>query len=224
MRRFARGNSLSLVFLLLFVLAFFGQTVSGWKSFNEQQVAHGANGVSWAGYVSSPEFGSALLENWQSEYLQFALFIFATIWLVQRGSNESKPLENAGTESDKQQKLGAHAPTGAPAWAGAGGWRTALYSNSLLIVMGAIFLASWIGQSLTSWRAFNAEQLEHGQASITWAGFLASPTFWEETLQNWQSEFLAVGSIVVFSIYLRQRGSPESKPVGSPHNETGASG
>ena len=224
MRRFLRENSLSLVFLILFLLAFFGQSVSGWKSFNDQQAAHGGNAVSWGGYVVSPEFGSAVLENWQSEYLQFALFIFATIWLIQKGSNESKRPEDAGLESDEQQKIGSHAPARAPGWARAGGWRTALYANSLLIVMFVIFFASWFGQSITSWREFNDEQRQHGQAPVSWAGFLVNPSFWEETLQNWQSEFLAVGSIVVFSIYLRQRGSPESKPVGSSHDDTAATG
>jgi hypothetical protein len=223
-RRFLRENSLSLTFFVLFLLAFFGQSISGWKSFNHEQLEHGASPVSWGGYVVSPAFGSAVLENWQSEYLQFALFILATIWLFQKGSNESKRFEDLGRESEQQQKLGAHAPAAAPGWARARGWRRAIYSNSLLLVMGAIFLASWAGQSLSSWREFNDEQLQHGSQTITWARFLAEPTFWEQTLQNWQSEFLAVGTIVVFSIYLRQRGSPESKPVGSPHNETAASG
>ncbi len=224
MRRFLRENSLSLAFLILFLLAFFGQSLAGWKSFNEQQAAHGASAISWGGYVVSPEFGSAVLENWQSEYLQFALFILATIWLIQKGSNESKRLEDAGLESDEKQKIGRHAPTRAPGWARAGGWRTAIYANSLLVVMFIIFFASWLGQSVTGWREYNDAQREHGQATIGWARFLVNPTFWEGTLQNWQSEFLAVGSIVVFSIYLRQRGSPESKPVGSPHDDTAASG
>jgi hypothetical protein len=224
LRRFLRENSLSLLFLVLFLLAFFGQSISGWKSHNQEQLEHGAAALSWGAYVVSPAFGSAVLENWQSEYLQFALFILATIWLFQKGSNESKPYEDLGREDDQRQKLGPHAPTAAPRWARAKGWRQTIYSNSLLLVMGAIFFASWVGQSLSSWREFNNEQAQHGGASISWTRFLTEPTFWEQTLQNWQSEFLAVGTIVVFSIYLRQRGSPESKPVGSPHTETGSSG
>ena len=224
MRRFLRENSLSLAFLILFLLEFFGQSLAGWKSFNEQQAAHGASAISWGGYAVSPEFGSAVLENWQSEYLQFALFILATIWLIQKGSNESKRLEDAGLESDEKQKIGRHAPMRAPGWARAGGWRTAIYANSLLVLMFIIFFASWLGQSVTGWREYNDAQREHGQATIGWARFVVNPTFWEGTRQNWQSEFLAVGSIVVFSIYLRQRGSPESKPVGSPHDDTAASG
>jgi hypothetical protein len=224
MRRFLRENSLSLVFLLLFLAAFVGQSVAGWKDFNEKQAEHGGAAVSYGGYLLSPDFGSALLENWQSEYLQFALFIYLTIWLVQKGSNESKPLEHAGRESPQKQRLGGYAPPDAPRWARTGGLRTALYSNSLMLVMVAIFLGSWAGHALTAWREFNESQLEHGEARIAFVEYVRGPEFWEQTLQNWQSEFLAVGSMAVFTIFLRQRGSPESKPVGSPHHETAASG
>jgi hypothetical protein len=105
-----------------------------------------------------------------------------------------------------------------------GGLRTRLYENSLLLVMAALFLGSWLAQSLTSWRFYNDEQREHGEATVSWASFLITSDFWEQTLQNWQSEFLAVGTMVIFTVYLRQRGSPESKPVGAPHSETGSSG
>jgi hypothetical protein len=99
-----------------------------------------------------------------------------------------------------------------------------VYENSLVLAMTAIFFATWAAQSLNNWRAFNAEQLEHDDASVSWGRYLLDPDFWERTLQNWQSEFLAVGTMAVFTIYLRQRGSPESKPVGAPHDETGSSG
>lgn len=223
-RRFAYENSLSIVFLLLFVLAFFAQSVAGWKSFNGEQVARGAAAISWGAYVLSSEFGSAVLENWQSEYLQFALFILATVWLVQKGSNESKRLDQAGRESDVQQRIGRHASRDAPLWARAGGWRAGVYGNSLVLVMLAIFFAAWAGQSVASYRSFNDAQIELGEQTISYTAYLLNPDFWEQTLQNWQSEFLAVGTMAVFTIYLRQRGSPESKPVGSPHHETAASG
>jgi hypothetical protein len=164
------------------------------------------------------------MENWQSEFLQFTVFIGATLWLVQKGSNESKPLEDVGTESDERQRVGRHADERSPRWAKASGLKRRIYENSLLVTMTAIFLATWCAQSLNNWRVFNDEQREHAEATVSWGHYLLDADFWEKTLQNWQSEFLAVGVMVVFTIYLRQRGSPESKPVGAPHDETGTSG
>jgi hypothetical protein len=219
-----RNNGLGLFFLALFLVTLLAQSLVGLADYNEEQRSHEGSTISWPSYVTSPEFGEAVMENWQSEFLQFTLFILATVWLVQKGSNESKRLVDVGLESDEQQKLGKHALAGSPGWAKAGGWRTHAYSNSLLYVMTAIFLASWWVQSLTSWRVFNSEQREHGEPSLSWPDYLTQPDFWEKTLQNWQSEFLAVGTMAVFTIYLRQRGSPESKPVGEPHETTGTSG
>src|SRR5919106_4999293 len=217
MRLWIRNNSLSLVFGLLFAAALFGQSVAGHRTLNDELRAHGEPTISYARYVVSSDFGEAVTENWQSEYLQFALFILATIWLIQRGSNESKPPEDAGLESDAQQLLGQHAQRNSPRGAKVGGWRTQLYSNSLLLVMAVIFLGAWFAQSVTGWTIYNDEQRAHGERAVSWAGYLARPDFWEKTLQNWQSEFLAVGTMAVFTVYLRQRGSPESKPVGAPH-------
>jgi uncharacterized protein DUF6766 len=224
MRSFLRDHSLSLFFLALFLAALAGQSVAGWLDFNDEARAHESDTYSYGRYVLSSEFGRAVLENWQSEYLQFVLFVLATIWFVQRGSNESKPLDDAGPESDRKQLIGAHAHAGSPLWARVGGWRTTLYSNSLLLVMAALFVGSWLGQSVTGWREYARHQQEHGEPAPSWTGYLERADFWESTLENWQSEFLAVGSMVVFTIYLRQRGSPESKPVGAPHGETGSSG
>jgi hypothetical protein len=164
-----------------------------------------------------------MLENWQSEYLQFSLFILATIWLYQRGSGESKRPEDLGRESDEQQLVGRHAKHNSPRWAKQKDWRHSLYANSLLLVMAVIFFGSWLGQSLTGWREYNDDQSQHGQPEVAWASYLARADFWERTFQNWQSEFLAVGTMAIFTVYLRQRGSPESKPVGAAHDETGAS-
>ena len=165
-----------------------------------------------------------MLENWQSEFLQFSLFIGATVWLVQKGSNESKALEDVGLESKEQQKIGAATPARGPRLAKLDDWRTRIYENSLLLVMTLIFFATWLGQSLNNWRMFNAEQLAHDESPVSWGRYLLDPDFWEKTLQNWQSEFLAVGSMAILTVYLRQRGSAESKPVGAPHTRTAEEG
>ena len=224
MRRFARENGLSLFFATLFLATLLGQSVAGQHNFNAEQAAHGQQTLSWQQYVVTPSFGGAVMENWQSEFLQFSLFIAATIWLVQKGSNESKKLDDVGREGNEQQQIGARTPANGPAWARADDIRTRIYENSLLIVMTLIFIATWFGQSLNNWRVFNQEQATHDGARVSWGRYLLDPDFWEKTLQNWQSEFLAVGTMVVFTIYLRQRGSAESKPVGAPHDETATSG
>jgi hypothetical protein len=224
MRRFARENGLSLVFLGFFLAAVAGQAIAGWDEFNNDATAHSEATISLGRYLVSSSFGNALLENWQSEYLQFSLYILLTVWFLQRGSPESKELDKAGGESDSDQLVGAHARPDSPRWAKAGGVKTRLYSNSLLIVMGTIWLLSWFGQSVTGWSEFNSDQITHHQPTVNWLGYLGTANFWEATLQNWQSEFLAVGSMAVLSIYLRQRGSPESKPVGAAHDATGVEG
>ena len=215
-----RDHGLSIAFGALFIAALVGQSVAGLLQFNEEQAAHGLDPVSYAAFVTSSEFVVDVAENWQSEYLQFFLFIFATIWLVQKGSPESKKPGDEGLGTDEEQLVQEHALPESPKWAKATGWRHTLYSNSLLIVMGAIFLCSWLIQSLAGLVVYNADQLEHGQAQISWAEYLVAAEFWNRTLQNWQSEFLAVGCMIAFSIYLRQRGSSESKPVGTPHHTT----
>jgi hypothetical protein len=224
MRTFLRENSLSLAFGLLLVGALVGQSIAGAIEFNEQARAHSEDTISYGRYLLSSHFGVAVLENWQSEFLQFTLFILATIWLVQKGSNESKPLEDVGRESDQKQRVGRFAGARSPVWARAAGWRRTIYSNSLLIAMSAIFFASWFGQSVTGWTTYNDEQRDHDQPTVSWAAYLGRADFWERSLQNWQSEFLAIGTMAVFTVYLRQRGSPESKPVGAAHDETGTSG
>ena len=224
MRRFLFENGLSVFFGMIFIATLAGQSLAGQRSYNAEQLEHGSQPVSWLDYVLSPSFGGAVLENWQSEFLQFSLFVLATVWLLQKGSNESKKLEDVGIESKQKQQLEGFAPENGPAWAKVADWRRVVYENSLLIVMTLIFLACWLGQSLNNWREFNADQLEHDEATVSWGRYLLDPDFWERTLQNWQSEFLAVGTMAVFTIYLRQRGSPESKPVGAPHDETGSSG
>lgn len=224
MRRFLRDNGLGLVFGVLFLLTLVGQAFAGKADLNYQQLANGGSPVSLADYVLSSTFAVDVAENWQSEYLQFFLFVYLTIWLVQRGSPESKSLEDIGLETDEQQQLGPHASEQSPAWAKTGGWRTWVLSNSLGLVMGGVFLLSWLAQSVAGWGAFNNEQLVELRDPVSWGVYLGSADFWNRSLQNWQSEFLAIGSMVVLSVYLRQRGSPESKPVGAPHTVTNQSG
>jgi hypothetical protein len=224
MRTWIRDQSLSLFFLGLFLLTLFGQSVAGWKTHNEEQLAHDSPTIAYPRYLVSSDYGQAVMENWQSEYLQFVTFILATVWLVQRGSNESKQIRDIGRESDEKQKIGSHAKDNSPRWAKAGDWRTTVYSNSLALVMAVIFFGTWFGQSVTGWSKYNVEQREHDQSPVSWSGYIMRPDFWESTLQNWQSEFLAVGTMAAYTVYLRQRGSPESKPVGAPHEETGSSG
>jgi hypothetical protein len=224
MRRFAYENGLTLFFGGIFLAALIGQSLVGWDAFNEEQVRHGAAELSFIRYITSSEFGAAVMENWQSEYLQFTLYLLMTVWLIQKGSPESKELGKEGRESDKEQLIGEHAHSKSPGWARAGGIRTAIYSNSLLIVMGAIWLASWFAQSVTARAAYNEELLSHQEAALSWPAYVGTSDFWERTLQNWQSEFLAIGSMAILAVYLRQRGSPESKPVGAPHERTGVQG
>jgi hypothetical protein len=221
LRRFARDNGLSLFFLALFLLALVGQAIAGYHDYNQDQHDHGGHALTFGRYLTSSSFGQAVMENWQSEYLQFTLFIAATIWFLQKGSPESKELDKAGLESDRAQKVGPHATPHSPRWARASGLRRRLYENSLLIVMGVLWLGSWFAHSVTGWSAYSAEQLEHDQPSLGYWDYLQTADFWQTTFQNWQSEFLAVGSMAVFAIYLRQRGSPESKPVGASHQATG---
>jgi hypothetical protein len=219
--RFVRDNGLSLFFLTIFLAALIGQALVGHSAFNHDQLAHQGDPITLLQYVTSSEFAVDVMENWQSEYLQFTLYIGATIWLFQRGSPESKPRDKIGRESDEDQKLRAHATADSPAWARPGGLRTFLLSNSLLLVMTTIWVLTWFAQGVTGRIAYNAEQLDHHEAALSLFQYLGTSDFWDRTLQNWQSEFLAVGSMAVLAIYLRQRGSPESKPVGASHEATG---
>ena len=224
MRRHLKQNSLSIVFLVLFLAALAGQAIAGHADFNEQQVAHGDPTMTMGRYVVSSEFAVDVMENWQSEYLQFTLFILLTVWLLQRGSPESKELDKARRETDVPQKVGAHAQQNSPKWAKVEGIRRTIYENSLLIVMGAIWLGTWFAQSVAGHVQYNSDRLDHHLATVSWLAYLGRPDFWSRTLQNWQSEFLAVGSMAILAVYLRQRGSPESKPVGAPHTSTGVEG
>jgi hypothetical protein len=224
LRTHVRRNSLSLFFGTLFVVALVGQAVSGVALFNEEQRSSGLDPISLGEYVTTSAFAVDVTENWQSEFLQFLLFVVATVFFVQRGSPESKPLDDPGRESDEEQKVAQFSTADSPAWARVRGWRLSIYSRSLSLVMGSIFVLSWLTQSVTGAVAYSEQQMHDLQDPVTWTEYLLLPDFWSRTLQNWQSELLAVASMVLLSIYLRERGSPESKPVGTAHTATGVEG
>lgn len=215
-----KDNSLSLVFGLLLLITLAAQSIVGLAGYNNSARTDGLAELDWWRYVTSSSFAVDVAENWQSEYLQFTLYILLTVWLVQRGSSESKPPDQAGQDDDRTQRMGAFAEPESPAVVRRGGWWAQLYSVSLTAVMGTIFLLSWAAQAVAGRVAFNEERLRDQLDPLSLGGYLTSPDFWVRTLQNWQSELLAVGSMAIFAVFLRQRGSPESKPVGAPHAET----
>ena len=222
-RSFWRDSSLSLVFGGLLLLTLAAQSWWGVALYNEEARTAGLQEISLWRYVTSSNFAVDVAENWQSEFLQFVLFIFLTVWLVQRGSSESKKPGDEGRESNTKQKVGSGATAASPRWAKVGGWRTRLYSHSLVTVMGVIFVLSWTAQAVAGRVAYNEERLRDRLDPLSLGDYLVAPDFWSRTLQNWQSEFLAIGTMVVFTIYLRERGSPESKEVGAPHDLTSSS-
>lgn len=219
-----RENGLGITFGLGFLLALGGQAAFGVVQENQELVEAGLPEISFWTYITSSSFAVDVTENWQSEFLQFFLFVTATVWLVQRGSPESKPLDKRGRESDKDQKVGDYAEADSPRGARATGARGWFFARSLSLVMGAIFLGSWLVQSVTGNVTYNEEQVRTGGETVSYLQYLGHPDFWGRTLQNWQSELLAVTAMVVLSIYLRERGSPESKPVGTAHSATAEQG
>ena len=219
-----RDHGLALAFGGLLLLALVGQALWGLAGVNGDARDHGLATIGLGEYLTSSNFAVDVAENWQSEYLQFLLFILLTVWFVQKGSPESKPLDKTGRESDEEQKVGRFAQPDSPRWAAVDGWRRSVYSHSLGLTMAAIFLGSWSAQFIAGRSAHNAELIRDLKQPEGWSDYLMDPDFWSRTLQNWQSEFLAVATMVVFSIYLRERGSPESKPVGEPHATTGVEG
>ena len=220
MRRFLSFNSLSVTFLAIFLATVLAQAIAGHDKFNDEARAHKEPPISLGRYVTSSAFGQAVMENWQSEFLQFSLYIFGTVWLVQKGSPESKKPGEAGVGTDEDQLVGEYARPDSPKWARANGIKRKIYENSLILLMTSIFLGTWFADAACGWSTFDADQITHHQPKVDFLGYLGTADFWESSLQNWQSEFLAIGAMAIFSVYLRQRGSPESKPIGAPHDET----
>ncbi len=216
-----RNNNLSIVLFLLFLFCLVGHAFSGWKAYDAQQREQGAPSVTFAEFLRSAEFGETVFENWESEFLQMGFYVVLTVFLYQRGSSESKKFDGTD-EVDKDPLLYRDKPD-VPAPVRAGGWRLTLYKSSLSIALFALFLISFLGHAVTGAGKWSHEQhLQGSHESVDALGYMARPEFWYESFQNWQSEFLAVFAIVTLSIWLRQWGSPESKPVHSPHKETGS--
>ncbi|MEU4345892.1 DUF6766 family protein [Streptomyces sp. NPDC023838] len=221
---FWRDNSLTLAFGGAFLLVLAGQALAGHAGFNEDLAVDGLQQLTIGEYLMSSDFAVDVTENWQSEFLQFFLYIFGTVWLLQRGSPESKKLHKAGPESDREQRVGDHAAADSPRWAAMKDWRQNVYSRSLGTVMALLFVLSWLAQSIAGTAAYDEQQLRQLQPPVSWGAYLGSADFWNRSLQNWQSELLAVAAMAILSVYLRQRGSPESKPVGAAHTSTGVEG
>jgi len=209
-------NGLSVFFLTIFLITLAAQALTGWKEHNDELKDEGGTTISLSTYLSSGHFISATFENFESEFLQMALYVALTISLRQIGSAESKKLDQF-EEVDREPK----ASPGAPWAVRKGGWILKLYSHSLSIVFGLLFLISWAMHFYGSWQDNNIKLELKGKPLIGMIDYLGEPNFWFETFQNWQSEFLSVASIVILTIFLRQKGSPESKPVDAPHQETG---
>jgi hypothetical protein len=177
---------------------------------------HGERSVAFAEYVTSGHFWESTAENWESEFLQMAAFVLLTVFLRQKGSPESKPLEG---DPELDQAPGPR--PGAPWPVRRGGVVLRVYENSLLIALFGLFLFSFALHAVAGARAFSEEQVRHGAAAVGTLAYLATSRFWLESFQNWQSEFLSVGVLVLLGVWLRQRGSPESKPVHARHADTG---
>ncbi len=201
----------------LFALFLLGMSFAGQREYNEEQTAHGEDTVSYVGYLTSPHFGEAVFENWESEFLQMGGFVLLTIVLRQKGSPESKKL---GGEEDVDREPFPGRP-GAPGLVRRGGLAAKVYSNSLSAVLLLLFVLSFLLHAVGGAEEYGDEQEAHGQPRVSTAKYVTTSRFWFESMQNWQSEFLAVGSLVALSVFLRQKGSPESKPVDRPHGETG---
>jgi hypothetical protein len=209
-------NGLTLVFLFLFTITLIAQALTGWKTHNQDLRDDHAEEIGLGTYLQSGHFISATFENFESEFLQMSLYVLLTVALRQIGSAESKSLDEK-EEVDREPVPSADAP-----WAvRKGGWILKIYSNSLSICFGILFLCSWVLHFYGSWQNHNVEQLAKHLPKDSVSAYIGQAEFWFETFQNWQSEFLSVASIVFFTIFLRQKGSPESKPVDAPHMETG---
>jgi hypothetical protein len=204
----------------LFLVFFGGMIVSGASTYSEDQLAHGQPAVTIAQYLATGDFVEATFENWESEFLQMGMYVLLTVFLFQKGSSESKPVGRDAPQDQDPRDATVKAATPWPVRRG--GWVLKLYEHSLSIMFIALFLASFALHAFGGTAAYNDEQQSHGQPTVNVLGYLATSRFWFESFQNWQSEFLAVAVLVGASVYLREKGSPESKPVAEPHYETGA--
>ena len=219
MSRFLRENSLSVTLFVLFLFSILGQSVAGLFDYNDAQQQHGQLGIGYLEYLGTGHFIEAIFENWESEFLQMGLYVLLTVFLRQKGSSESKQPE--GKEPvDADPRKSRHDPN-APWPVRQGGLVLRLYENSLATALFALFVLSFALHAVGGAREYNQTQAEHGAEAVSVLGYVATSRFWFESFQNWQSEFLSIGVLAVLSVFLRQKGSPESKPVASPHAKTG---
>jgi hypothetical protein len=220
MRTFLRSNGLSLVLMGLFLVTLVGQIITGHRSFNQEQETHGQPPISLGAYLRSGHFWEAFSENTESEFLQMGMFVVLTVFLFQRGSPESKdpddPNEPVNADPNQSRRY-----ADAPAPVRRGGIALWLYSHSLSLTFFGLFLLSWIVHAISGVKRYNQEQLEHGESAMSALAYMGTSQFWFESFQNWQSEFLSLAAMVYLAVYLRERGSAESKPVASGHHETG---
>jgi hypothetical protein len=217
MKTFLRNNGLSIAFILLFLFSICGQTIFGLEEYNKELSEEGGLPVTFGTYLASGHFLQATFENWESEFLQMALFVVLTIFLQQKGSSESKDFdkeEEVDREPDPNRKE-------APWPVKARGWILSIYKHSLTIALLLLFAVSFAIHFYGSLRDENVHKALKGESMETAANYITDSRFWFESFQNWQSEFLSVFAIVILSIFLRQKGSPQSKPVDAPNAETG---
>lgn len=218
-KRFLRDNGLSLVLLALFVSFLAGQLISGWLTYNEEQDEHQQAQIGFIQYLETGACGEAVFENWESEFLQMCLYVVLTAFLFQRGSAESKdPDKNEEVDEDSSSKLER---LYAPQAVKRGRIFRMIYNHSLSIAFMGLFLMSFLAHAVWGVKAYNEMAIEHGKSTLSVVQYFGTSQFWFESFQNWQSEFLAIFAIVVLSIWLREKGSPESKPVGASHSKTG---
>jgi hypothetical protein len=220
MRRALHDNALSISMFGLFLVFLVAQSVTGYRANNHENQEHGQPPESYAEYLTSGAFAEATFENWESEFLQMGVYVLFTAWLIQKGSPESKQPDRDEVDADPRQERDNPE---APGPVRRGGLTLTVYEHSLSLALFGLFALSFVFHALGGHAEYNQQQLEHGQATVSLWGFVTSAEFWFQSMQNWQSEFLAVGALAVLGIFLRQRGSPESKPVAAPHSQTGSS-
>ncbi|HET8523701.1 MAG TPA: DUF6766 family protein [Thermomicrobiales bacterium] len=221
MHRVLRDHSLTIVMFSLFVIFLIAQSLTGMRTYNQDQREHEQATAGYIDYLQSGHFVEATFENWESEYLQMGVYVLLTAFLVQRGSAESKKPE--GDNPSDENPRGQEGKPDAPWPVRQGGIILVLYEYSLTIALLLAFVVCFILHAMGGARHYSAEQLAHGGQAVSTLDFLRTSQFWFQSFQNWQSEFLAVGSLAVLSIYLRQKGSPQSKPVAAPQSQTGES-
>lgn len=219
MTTWMRHHGIVIVNTALFVVFLAGMSVTGWEVANQELTEHGLPSETFGAFLASGDFYEAVFENWESEFLQMGSYVLLTIWLFQKGSSESKPIGKAAPQ-DEDPRRHRNDPT-APWPVRRGGAWLVLYENSLLILFATLFIASFIAHAIGGAAAYSEEQLQHGGNAVTAFEYLSSSQFWFESFQNWQSEFMVVAVLAGAAVFLRQRGSPESKPAAAPHAETG---